>query len=157
MDDAEVDSTEKAVDKIGRIKRVLGGTATTLALYMVHKDVVPLARKNSKRILLFITDGMSNIGGRPKSAAKRLKEKDGFEIYAIGVGRKVNLRELNDIASDPEDGADAVENEHVIKVPDYQTLQKALKKAVEIKIGKTQFLHTALPITTHNLTGEVCL
>ena len=34
--------------------------------------------------MMFITDGMSNKGGSPKDQAKDLREKDGFEIYAIG-------------------------------------------------------------------------
>ena len=61
-----------------------GATASTLALQMVRKVVVPQARKDSQRVLMFITDGMSNIGGPPRKEASYLKKTKHFEVYAVG-------------------------------------------------------------------------
>ncbi len=51
-------------------------------------------------------------------------------LYVLsGVGKKVRTRELMDIAS-PEEN-----DNHVISVREYKTLQEAIKRAVYIKIG----------------------
>ena len=51
-----------------------------------------------------------------------------FLFVIIGVGRKVKIRELTAIADDDDD--------LVISVRKYASLQKAIKKAVYTKIGK---------------------
>lgn len=125
LGDAAVDTTEKAIEAIDRVKYIGGATASALALDMVRRDVVSLARRDSKRAMMFITDGMSNIGGPPEKIADFLRKREGFEIFAIGVGRKVKIRELTAIADD---------DDHVISVRKYASLQKAIKKAVYTKI-----------------------
>lgn len=50
-------------------------------------------------------------------------------VLNLGVGKKVRIRELMDIAS-PEAG-----DNHVIHVKDYDNLQKAIKRATYVKIG----------------------
>ena len=50
-----------------------------------------------------------------------------FLLVIIGVGRKVKIRELTAIADD---------DDHVIWVRKYASLQKAIQKAVNTKIGK---------------------
>ena len=84
LGDAKVDTMEKAIEAIDKVKYMGGATASALALKMVREDIVPFARQDSHRAMMFITDGMSNKGGSPKDQAKDLREKDGFEIYAIG-------------------------------------------------------------------------
>ena len=54
-----------------------------------------------------------------------------FLFVIIGVGRKVKIRELTAIADD---------DDHVISVRKYASLQKAIKKAVYTKIGKNAIL-----------------
>lgn len=131
LGDAKVDTKDKAIKAIDEIIYIGGATASALALQEVRDVVVPLARPDSHRVLMFITDGMSNIGGPPKKLAKYLREEENFEIYAIGVGKKVRIRELMDIAS-PEAG-----DNHVIHVKDYDNLQKAIKRATYVKIDYT--------------------
>lgn len=128
LGDAKVDTMDKAIKAIDDIIYIGGATASALALQEVKDVVVPQARPDSHRVLMFITDGMSNIGGPPKKLAKHLREQENFEIYAIGVGKKVRARELMDIAS-PEAG-----DNHVLHVRDYNHLQKAIKRATYIKI-----------------------
>ena len=53
-----------------------------------------------------------------------------FYFVLKGVGKKVKVRELMAIASADED------DNHVISVRKYGSLQQAIKKAVELKIGK---------------------
>ena len=83
--DANVDTMEKAIEAIDKIMYMGGATASALALQMVRKVVVPQARRDSHRVMMFITDGMSNIGGSPLREAKHLRDKEDFEIYAIGT------------------------------------------------------------------------
>ena len=54
-----------------------------------------------------------------------------FLFVIIGEGRKVKIRELTAIADD---------DDHVISVRKYASLQKAIKKAVYTKIGKNAIL-----------------
>ena len=83
--DANVDTMEKAIEAIDKIMYMGGATASALALQMVRKVVVPQARRDSHRVMMFITDGMSNIGGSPLREAKDLRDNENFEIYAIGT------------------------------------------------------------------------
>lgn len=128
LGEANVDTIDKALEAIDKIRYMGGATASALALRMVRRVVVPQARDDSHRVMMFITDGMSNIGGPPQKEAKYLREKENFEIYAIGVGKKVRIRELMGIASAADD------DDHVISVKKYNNLQDAIKKAVYIKI-----------------------
>lgn len=53
--------------------------------------------------------------------------------YFLGVGKKVKVLELMDIASANKD------DNHVIQVRKYETLQEAVQKAVQIKVGELNF------------------
>ena len=83
--DANVDTTKKTIEAIDKIMYMGGATASALALQLVRRVVVPQARGDSKRVMMFITDGMSNIGGPPQKEAKNLRDEEDFEIYAIGT------------------------------------------------------------------------
>ena len=131
LGDASVETSKQVIKKIGKIQRSGGGTASRPALDVVRKEIAPLTREESQKVLFFITDGHSNIGGSPTKAAAVLRKKENFEIYAVGVGKKVRRRELMNIASEPE-------NEHVISVRKYKELVEAVERAVEIKIGKNK-------------------
>ena len=128
LGDADVDTTEKLVKRIGQIRRVMGGTASEAALEEVLTHIVPMSDEGRKRFMIFISDGRSNIGASPERNAKKLKYVHGFEIYAVGVGKKINRRGLAIVASMPFE-------EHVIEVRNHAALWKGLKKAAEVKIG----------------------
>ena len=85
LGEANVDTMEKAIEAIDKIMYMGGATASALALRMVRRVVVPQARGDSHRVMMFITDGMSNIGGPPQKEAKNLRDEENFEIYAIGT------------------------------------------------------------------------
>ena len=86
LGDAKVASLERAIQEIGKVKYVGGARALAKALKLVRTVVAPNACKGSKRAMIFITDGKSNIGRPPEREAKILKEDErfDFEIYAVG-------------------------------------------------------------------------
>ena len=86
LGDFKVATLEQAIEEIGKVKFAGGATASAKALKLVRTVVAPNARKGSKRAMIFITDGKSNIGGPPEREAKILKEDEqfDFEIYAVG-------------------------------------------------------------------------
>ena len=49
-----------------------------------------------------VSDGHSNINSRGTLLNANDARRRGIELYAIGIGNKVNLRELNNIANDPD-------------------------------------------------------
>ena len=128
LGDDELNTTHDVIRKIREIHQPGGGTAMRLALDMVRKVVAPHTRPSAQKVLFFITDGKSNIGGSPEKAAKMLWKRKMFQIYAIGVGKKPKLRELISIASEPYE-------EHVLAVKDYATLRCAIAKAAIIRTG----------------------
>lgn len=86
LGDAKVATLERAIEEIGKVKYAGGATASAKALKLVRTVVAPNARTGSKRAMIFITDGKSNIGGPPEREAQTLKEDEqlNFEIYAVG-------------------------------------------------------------------------
>ena len=128
LGDDEFNTAHDVIKKIREIHQPGGGTATRLALDKVRKVVAPNTRPSAQKVLFFITDGKSNIGGSPEKAAKMLRKRKNFEIYAIGVGKKPKHRELMNIASEPEE-------EHVLAVNEYKTLRDAIEQARIIDIG----------------------
>ena len=57
-------------------------------------------RSNSKRQILLLTDGKSNRGTPPGQVATELHEKQGVDIYALGIGSGVNVAELQAITKE---------------------------------------------------------
>ena len=82
---------------------------------MVLNDVLAMARNHSKKAVMFITDGKSNLGRPAAPAARRLKSR-GVEIYVIGIGSFVEKEELREIASSPYD-------EHVFRIEHYMEIE----------------------------------
>ena len=82
--DANVDTLDKTIKAIDGITYMGGATATTAALTLVRNEVVEKAGRDSDRVMIFITDGQSNLGGAPEKIAQLLHKKDRFEVYAIG-------------------------------------------------------------------------
>lgn len=130
LGDAEADTMIKVEKEIKKIRQAGGGTATRLALETVRKFVAPITRKRAQKVLFFITDGHSNIGGKPEKAARKLRNDHDFQIYAIGVGKEPKVRELMAIATEQGEG-----EKYVLSVADYATFQGAIEKAKIIKIG----------------------
>ena len=84
LGDRKVNTIDKAIKAINDIMYMGGATATTAALTLVKKQVVKKAGRHSDRVMIFITDGQSNMGDPPKKIAQELHKEDHFEVYAIG-------------------------------------------------------------------------
>ena len=80
-----MNTVEKVIKAIDKIMYMGGARGPKRAFQMVRRAVAPLARVDSKRVTMFITDGRWSIGGLPQKEAKRLRDEENFEIYAIGM------------------------------------------------------------------------
>ena len=86
----------RAISTIDKIRYPGGGTRTGAALRLARGRLFARRRSNRKRVLIVLTDGRSQDGvSRPSSALRR----QGVELFAIGVGRRYNVRQLRTIAS----------------------------------------------------------
>ncbi|XP_013390182.2 sushi, von Willebrand factor type A, EGF and pentraxin domain-containing protein 1-like [Lingula anatina] len=115
------DTTNKTdvLNKIDAVAYQGGGTDTSLAIRLARVAFLnPLrpagARKGIPQIAIVITDGLSDDPTETKKEAE-LAQKQGIEIFAIGIGNFTNYSELQAIASDPDDG-------HVYNVDDFTAL-----------------------------------
>ena len=54
------------------------------------------------RVAVVITDGQSNVNPDQTIPAARALREDGVTVYSVGVGGRINLVELKEIASSPE-------------------------------------------------------
>ena len=70
-----MDTIEKVIEAIDKIKYMGGATGPKLAFRMVRNEVEPLARVDSHRVMMFITDGISNISGPSQKKILRQNEK----------------------------------------------------------------------------------
>ena len=82
------------------------GTYTAKGLKKIYKSVLPGARRGHPKVLIVMTDGKSR--DRVDRYSKLL-HKAGVAVYAVGIGRKYNKKQLRVMASSPK-------NKHVITV-----------------------------------------
>ncbi|XP_056407946.1 integrin alpha-M-like [Hyla sarda] len=98
----------------------------TAILSAVEKLFIPLSRKDSRKLLIVITDGLSNDRDVRFSDATLLAKSFGIQRISIGVGSAfssgVAKRELDIIASSPD---------NVFQVNDFSALDKILKSLQE--------------------------
>ncbi|XP_060597224.1 cartilage matrix protein-like [Ruditapes philippinarum] len=98
---ANVDDVKNA---ILAVKQKGGLTNTHLALKEVQNDLLSFehgARKGVDHVVIVITDGVSRQQKLTASQADMLHQA-GVEVIAIGVGDKIDVVELSNIASRPE-------------------------------------------------------
>ena len=110
-----------------------GRTSTGNALELVRTRLIfnskAGARKEAKKLIFVITDGKSNLGIDPRIPARKLKENNNVSIVAVGVTNRINVTELQSIASS---------SSHVFHVKDFAALKKLTQS---LKDGK-QIHHT---------------
>ena len=75
----------------------------------------PLSRSDATKIMIVLTDGESNEGGSLDTPSRTAHDA-GIEVFVFGVGRDVNLTQLDTIASDP----DAM---HIFRPQNFTTLE----------------------------------
>ncbi|XP_057306646.1 coadhesin-like [Hydractinia symbiolongicarpus] len=93
-------------DRVKMIEYPYGGTRTDRALQVAEEKFFCEAcglREGVPRVLLVLTDGKSSMNSRPMpDASRKLKEELNVNIMTIGVGKEINVDELHEIASYPE-------------------------------------------------------
>ena len=77
------------------------------------------ARENTRKIIVVITDGRSNLGINPIIPAGKLKENLNITISALSITNKINETELEGIASSPS---------HVLRVNDFAALKNFTRR-----------------------------
>ena len=83
----------KAIDRIPYLRSI---TRTGYALSFARRNLFNSRRRNSKQVLIVMTDGISN--DRVRGSALALK-RAGVEVFAIGIGKNYNIGQLMQIAS----------------------------------------------------------
>ena len=95
------------VEAISNIEyRKSNGTSTWVALDLLRESSQPngamMLRDDSPAIAIVVTDGRSHNSTTTKIAAQELHDSKTFDqVYAVGIGRKIDEDELISIASDP--------------------------------------------------------
>nr|KAG5697781.1 hypothetical protein BaRGS_026738 [Batillaria attramentaria] len=81
---------------------VTGGTNTGGALQYIRTEGFASARRQVAHVIIILTDGQSaNSTDTVKEARKARQE--GIYIFAVGIGSQTDVRELMEIASDPDE------------------------------------------------------
>lgn len=103
------------LNAIRRIRFPRGGTRIGRALSLARRRIFPgRAKKGRKRVLIVVTDGISQ--DRVARPAKALKVYNKVEVFVLGIGNRVRIGELRQIASS---------NKHVV-LSDFRRLQSVL-------------------------------
>ncbi|KAG1662795.1 Complement C2 [Nymphon striatum] len=102
LNDATISSAEVAKDRLDSIKGNGGSTSLNAALQKLMVFVKP--RINVTRAVFIMSDGKPNSGTgvSPEMQARRLKRNLNYEIFTVGIGKNINAKLLEDIASDPK-------------------------------------------------------
>lgn len=104
-----------------------GMTATGAAINLAQSHLTSNQRQGAKNVIIVLTDGESNTGPNPITAANAARAA-GSELFAIGVGGLVNRAELEGIANQPSAS-------HVFEVTDFPSLQAALAPVIGAVCG----------------------
>lgn len=59
-------------------------------------------RPNTTHVAILISDGQSQDTKKTREEAKKVREA-GIKVFTIGVGKRANMEELREIASDPDE------------------------------------------------------
>lgn len=117
------DSLSKVEAAVGDMEYHADETHTGDAIQFVLDDVFLLSRGGTAKILVILTDGVTNGGISPEEPVLKAKER-GIEIIAVGVGLQQDSSELLKLV----DGAD----EKILTVQDHSELVTAVNKTVEM-------------------------
>ena len=80
-----------------------------------YSVILPLT--GDPNIVIVVTDGYSNVNSDKTSTEARALEDSGSRIIVVAVGRNINRKEINNIASDPD-----TENVVLLSNPDSLSL-----------------------------------
>lgn len=133
---------------VSRIRQRHGfSTNTGLALWHMRRRMFAEkrgGRKNVAKVAIVLTDGQSQNMGRTVYEAIKAKQKK-ISVFAIGIGSRINERELNGIASRPT-------SEFMFKVDGYSALD-AIKSTLAVRTCRVTTPSTTTTTTTTTTTS----
>lgn len=145
------DDLLKSVESIqhGRGRTTNTGDAINFALDSMFTQQAG-SRDGVTRVVIVITDGRSQKTYHTKLAARRLHEAK-INTFAIGVGRNIDILELQDIASNPD-------SDYMFMVDDFNALDtitdRLARKACEGRyLCRIVYLHFTIKCISN---GNVC-
>jgi len=108
------------LNAVRRIRFPRGGTRIGRALNLAARRIFAgRARRGRKRVLIVVTDGISQ--DRVDRPARYLKARKRVEVFVLGIGNRVRMRELRQIASP---------HRHVVR-SDFRRLQRVVTSMKE--------------------------
>lgn len=134
---SDFDNVEAMQRRITKIPHIMGNTYTGRALRHVRREFTRKARPDVAQIAIVLTDGVSRNKYRTAKQAQLLKEQ-GVHVFAIGIGKGPNMKELVAIGSEPS-------NEFVYRIAGFNVL-KFIKNKLALKVcrGKDSVLYISL-------------
>ncbi|XP_052796198.1 cartilage matrix protein-like isoform X2 [Mya arenaria] len=110
-------SKEEVLNKLSNIPHVGGGTNTAEALKLARQQgfSADVVRPNVPKLIIVLTDGLSRDEIQTAREA-RLAQAMGIKAFAIGIGRAVDMVEIRNIASNPD-------QQYVFQVEDFSSLE----------------------------------
>ncbi|XP_033749224.1 collagen alpha-4(VI) chain-like [Pecten maximus] len=121
----DFDNVDDLQNRIKRIPHMLGSTYTGRALGKVRNEFVRKARPGVAHVAVILTDGVSRNVISTFNQARLLKDQ-GVYVFAIGIGKGPNMKELQAIGSEPSD-------EFVFKVASFNILE-SIKDKLAMKV-----------------------
>ena len=107
---------------ISTMTQIVGITDIQEGIALAQQELTASGRPDVPHVILVLTDGVHNEPGDPIAEAEAARSL-GTEIFAIAVGPKLDIDQLNAIASDPD-------GEHVFSVDSFETLATILDPLV---------------------------
>ncbi|MCH7510943.1 MAG: VWA domain-containing protein, partial [Chloroflexi bacterium] len=107
---------------ISAMTQIVGITDIQEGIALAQQELTAGGRPDVPHVILVLTDGVHNEPGDPIAEAEAARSL-GTEIFAIAVGPKLDIDQLNAIASDPD-------GEHVFSVDSFEALATILDPLV---------------------------
>ncbi|MFQ5459459.1 MAG: VWA domain-containing protein, partial [Anaerolineae bacterium] len=79
-----------------------GETNITAAVEAADSHLQAMGREAALPVLVLLTDGRNNLGGRDPREVARAARSRGVQVYTIGLGADVDVALLQDLAGSPE-------------------------------------------------------
>ena len=124
---------------ISAMTQIVGITDIQEGIALAQQELTANGRADIPHVILVLTDGVHNEPGDPIAEAEAARSL-GTEIFAIAVGPKLDIDQLNAIASDPDD-------EHVFSVDSFEALATILDPLVLVVCPPTP-TPTSTPTST---------
>jgi len=101
--------------------------------------------KAKNKIIILITDGIDNSSKTPKDLVLNTLKKEKIKVYAIGIGRSINSKDLENIAKSTGGKFFWIQNANELKNV-YNTINKLEKSNLKTKITIQKIYYFEYPL-----------